>query len=163
MAKKRERKGPKVQLDMTSIQRTLDALDYEETKRMVYKSLQKGGKTLQKKAMEKMLTKSWKFSPSQKKKGVLIKGAPEYCELIVYPSTFLAMHWLEKGTTPDRQLKKDHPKDDKHPRTLKKGESRGGIKAEPFFSKAAKDTTSVTNAIEQEFDKLFVKAVKEYT
>ncbi len=156
----RARKGPRMTLDVSVIQRTLDALDGEEARIMLYRALQKGGKKLRSMATDKMLSKSWKFNPKQKEYGVKMKGDPSECELVVFPATFLGLHWLELGTKP-RQLKKDHPQDSSHRRTLKKGESRGSIKAEPFFLKLTTDS-SIGEAIEEELGKQFDKAVKKY-
>lgn len=152
-----------VEIDSSAVERTLSALDSEETKRMTFNALKAGAKVLQENTKQTMLSKgNWNFSPKQRELGVGIKSDAAYCEVKVYVSTHLGLHWLETGTTANRQLKKDHPADETHRRTLKKGENRGGIKGVGYFAAARKNEAPVLSAIEEQFDKEFVKKIKQY-
>lgn len=151
-----------VTIDSSAIDRTLRALDSEETKRMTFNALRAGAKVLQSNTRQIMLTKGWNFNQKQREVGVGLKADPAYCEVRVYVSTHLGLHWLEKGTTPNRQLKKDHPRDEKHRKTLRKGENRGGITGTHFFRQARQNDAPVTKAIEDKFDAEFQKKIKQY-
>ena len=151
-----------VTIDSQAVERTLNALDSEETKRMTFNALKAGARVLQENTRSVMLTKSWNFNQKQREKGVRIKADPAYCEVSVGIVTQLGLHWLEKGTTSNRQLKKDHPKDEKHRKTLRKGENRGGITGTGFFLQARQNETPIIQAIEDKFDAEFKKKIKQY-
>ena len=151
-----------VQIDASAVERTLSALDSEETKRMTLNALKAGAKVLKENARQTMLTKGWNFNEKQREQGVRIKADPAYCEVSVGIVTQLGLHWLEKGTTSNRQLKKDHPKDEKHRKTLRKGENRGGIQGTGFFLQARQNEAPVLDAIEKKFDEEFLKKIKKY-
>ncbi len=148
-----------VTVEDTEIQRKLDALSDEETRRMLFESLKQGARVLRDTSQGLMLQKNWNFNPKQRENGVGMKSLPELCEVKVFLKTWLALHWLESGTE-QRQLKKDHPKDSKHRRTLRKGENRGRVQGTHFFRDARKNEEPILSAIKSEFDKQFETTIK---
>lgn len=153
-------------LDTKSLSDILDNLNEDNRRLAMLSALRAGGKVLQQNTKESLKKKlgSGATSTSDRNKFPMEKGVrlivdKDYNEVIVSIMKDYRLKWFETGTD-GRYLKKDHPKDERHRKTLKKGEYRGRIGATNFFGEARQNDGPVCEAIVEELAKQINKLMK---
>lgn len=107
---------------------------------IMMKALQAGGKALQQYTQQSLISKFAKATTAKGKgkrtmvEDVHIITDKAMNEVIVSVMNYLTK-WYEMGTG-ERYLKEDHPKDQQHHKTYKKGESRGHLTGLHYFREA---------------------------
>lgn len=156
-----------VNWDTSALNSILDNLSEDNRRLAMLSALRAGGKVLQQTTKENLKTKlgSGATSTSDRNKkpmesGVRLIVDKDYNEVIVSIMKDYRLKWFEMGSD-QRYLKKDHPKDEKHRKTLHKGEYRGRIAALNFFSEARQQDGPVCDAIVTELAKQINKLMKE--
>lgn len=155
-----------VTLDRSVIDKKLEALIGRKQKEITWKAIVEGGELLQKYTRESLLQKFPKAKTAKGKskytmyEEVHMVKDKQINEVMVSVLNYLSK-WFEMGTT-TRYLKEDHPKDEKHHKTYKKGEARGKITGLHYF-RDARETHSddviqhiedvILEALQNEFDK----------
>ena len=153
-------------IDSSVIDKKLSSLVSRLQKEITWKGLLEGGKKLQEYTRDALLSKMPK-AKSAKGKGkrtmyeeVHMITDKQINEVMVSVLNYLTK-WYEMGTE-NRYLKEDHPKDEKHHKTYKKGESRGKITGLHYFREARENHSddvieAISNVIldelKNEFDK----------
>ncbi|MBD5113134.1 MAG: hypothetical protein HDT42_11490 [Ruminococcaceae bacterium] len=155
-----------VTLDTKSLSDILDNLNEDNRRLAMLSALRAGGKVLQANTKESLKKKlgSGATSTSDRNKFPMEKGVrlivdKDYNEVVVSIMKDYRLKWFEMGSD-QRYLKKDHPKDEKHRKTLRKGEYRGRIGATNFFGEARQNEGPVCDAIVEELAKQINKLMK---
>lgn len=155
-----------VTLDTTNINDILANLSEDNRRLAMLSALRAGGKVLQANTKESLKKKlgSGATSTSERNKksmesGVRLIVDKDYNEVVVSIMKDYRLKWFEMGSD-QRYLKKDHPKDEKHRKTLKKGEYRGSIAPTHFFSEARQNDGPVCDAIVEQLAKEINKLMK---
>lgn len=155
-----------VTIDTTNIDSILDNLNEDNRRLAMLSALRAGGKVLQANTKESLKKKlgSGATSTSERNKFPMEKGVrlivdKDYNEVIVSIMKDYRLRFFQSGTD-QRYLKKDHPKDEKHRKTLRKGEYRGSIGATNFFGEARQNEGPVCDAIVEELAKQINKLMK---
>lgn len=153
-------------IDTSALEGILDNLNEDNRRLAMLSALRAGGKVLQQNTQESLNKKlgSGATSTSERNKYPMNKGVrlivdKDYNEVVVSIMKDYRLRFFESGTD-QRYLKKDHPKDEKHRKTLHKGEYRGNIKALNFFSEARQNDGPVCDAIVEELAKQINKLMK---
>lgn len=140
-------------IDHTNFDRILDNLNEDNRRAAMLSALRAGGKVLQEQTKESLKKKlgSGATSTSERnskpmEQGVRLIVDKDYNEVVVSIMKDYRLKWYELGTD-QRYLKKDHPKDNDHRKTYKKGEYRGSITATNFFSEARNNDGPICEAI----------------
>lgn len=127
-------------VDMSVLAGKFDNLVSRLQREIMFKGLKAGGEKLQDYTRQSLQNKFPKASSAKgKSKKTMVESVhviqeKAYNEVIVSVMNYLTK-WYETGTD-ERYLKEDHPKDSKHHKTYKKGESRGKIKPLHYFREA---------------------------
>lgn len=155
-----------VTLDTTNINDILANLSEDNRRMAMLSALRAGGKVLQantKESLKKKLgsgaTSTSDLNKKSMESGVRLIVDKDYNEVVVSIMKDYRLKWFELGTD-GRALKKDHPRDEKHRKTLRKGEYRGNIKALNFFSEARQNDGPVCDAIVEQLAKEINKLIK---
>lgn len=153
-------------IDTSALEGILDNLNEDNRRLAMLSALRAGGKVLQENTKESLIKKlgSGATSTSERNKYPMSKGVrlivdKDYNEVVVSIMKDYRLKWFEMGTD-GRALKKDHPKDEKHRKTLHKGEYRGSIGATNFFSEARQNDGPVCDAIVERLAKEINKLMK---
>lgn len=155
-----------VTLDTKSLSAILDNLNEDNRRAAMLSALRAGGKVLQEQTKESLKRKlgSGATSTSDRNRKPMEQGVrlivdKDYNEVIVSIMKDYRLKWYELGTD-QRYLKKDHPKDEEHRKTHKKGEYRGSITATNFFSEARSNDGPIIEAIVGELSNQINKLMK---
>lgn len=155
-----------VTLDTKSLSAILDNLNEDNRRAAMLSALRAGGKVLQEQTKESLKRKlgSGATSTSDRNRRPMEQGVrlivdKDYNEVIVSIMKDYRLKWYELGTD-QRYLRKDHPKDNDHRKTYKKGEYRGNITATNFFSEARNNDGPIIEAIVGELSNQINKLMK---
>ncbi len=140
-------------IDHSNFDRILDNLNEDNRRAAMLTALRAGGKVLQEQTKESLKKKlgSGATSTSERnskpmEQGVRLIVDKDYNEVVVSIMKDYRLRFFELGTD-QRYLRKDHPKDNDHRKTYKKGEYRGSITATNFFSEARNNDGPICEAI----------------
>lgn len=127
-------------IDSSVIEEKFNNLISRLQKEITWKAITEGGKLLQKYARESLLAKMPKAKTAKgKSKKTMYEQVHVINDKQVGESIVSVMNYLTKffeTGTDRRYIKEDHPKDDKHHKTYKKGEARGKITGLHYFREA---------------------------
>lgn len=155
-------------IDTSELDNLLDKLSEENRRKMLFKSLIKGGQTLIKDTEQELLRVLPNASRGDKlgkpmTQGIKLKKDKDYSEVMVHIMGDFRLKFFEMGTD-ERYLKKPLPQKETTKYKHKSGSVntggkpyRGKIKAKHFFERARENTNIQTTIVEQltkEFDKL---------
>lgn len=149
-------------LDRSLIEAKLESLISRKQHEIIMTALKAGGKEQLKYARENLVQKFPKARTAKgKSKRTMVEEIhminDDMLERVIVSVMNYLTKWYEMGTA-SRYLKENHPADDKHHRTYKKGEHRGQIKPLRYFREAREThEDDVIEAIENKVIQLLKK------
>lgn len=142
-----------IQIDDTSVQNLFNKLDSENSKKILFTALKKGGDTLANKTKTILrarlgagATSPNKWNGKTMESGVRVSGDKDYCEVSVSIMGDFRLKFFEKGT----QLRT----------TRKSHANRGSIKGLNFFSDARNQSGDVFDAINNSITESLNRIIK---